>query len=81
METTTTTKTALDVLIGLYDFHTKLFYNVLLNISDSDANNRMGTKANHIAWIVGSLVYGRYVLANAIGVDMKQTSDKILPQR
>ena len=74
---TTTTKTALDVLIGLYDFHTKLFYNVLLNISDSDANNRMGTKANHIAWIAGSLVHGRYFLANALNIDKKQSTGKL----
>ena len=44
-------KTSTEVLINLDDFHTKLFYNVLVDISDKDANNRLGTKANHIAWI------------------------------
>jgi hypothetical protein len=77
METTTAKKTSTDVLIGLYDFHTKLFYNVLVDISDKDANNRLGTKANHIAWIAGSLVQGRYSIANAIGIDKRQTSDKL----
>ena len=77
METTTAKKASTDVLIGLYDFHTKLFYNVLVDISDKDANNRLGTKANHIAWIAGSLVQTRYVLANALGIDKKQTSDKL----
>ena len=77
MATTTAKKTSTDVLIGLYDFHTKLFYNVLVDISDKDANNRLGTKANHIAWIAGSLVQMRYVLANAVGIDSKQTSDKL----
>ena len=77
METTTAKKASTDVLIGLYDFHTKLFYNVLVDISDKDANNRLGTKANHIAWIAGSLVHRRYALANALGIDKKQTSDKL----
>ena len=48
-----------------------------MGISDKDANNRLGTKANHIAWIAGSLVQGRYALANVLGNDMKQTSDKL----
>jgi hypothetical protein len=74
---TTTKKASTDVLIGLYDFHTKLFYNVLVDISDKNANNRLGTKANHIAWIAGSLVQARYVLANVLGSDKKQTSDKL----
>ena len=75
METTTAIKTSTDVLIGLYDFHTKLFYNVLVDISDKDANNRLGTEANHIAWIAGSLVHTRYTIANAIGINKKQASD------
>ena len=77
METITSKKASTGVLIGLYEFHTKLFYNVLVDISDKDANNRLGTKANHIAWIAGSLVHGRYALANAIGIDKKQTSDNL----
>ena len=77
METTEAKKASTGVLIGLYDFHTKLFYNVLVDISDKDANNRLGTRANHIAWIAGSLVNTRYVLANILGIGMKQTSGKL----
>jgi hypothetical protein len=77
METATAKKASTDVLIGLYDFHTKLFNNVLVDISDKDANNRLGTKANHIAWIAGSLVHGRHALANIVGIHKKQTSDKL----
>ena len=77
METTIAKKTSIDVLSSLYDLHTKLFYNVIVGISDKDANNRLGTKANHIAWIAGSLVQGRYALAKVLGNDMKQTSDKL----
>ena len=77
METTTAAKTSMDVLISLYDFHTKLFYNVTVDISDKDADNRLGTKANHVAWLAGSLVHARYALANAVGIDSKQTSDRL----
>jgi hypothetical protein len=77
METTIAKKTSIDVFSSLYDLHTKLFYNVIVGISDKDANNRLGTKANHIAWIAGSLVQGRYALANVLGIDNKQTSDKL----
>ena len=60
-------KTALDSrmysLVVLYDLHTKLYKNVLEDISDKDAHNRLNTKANHIAWIAGSLVYERHQLA------------------
>ena len=77
METMTLKKSATEVLIDLYDHHTKLFYNVLVDISDKDAANRLGTKANHIAWLAGSLVQGRYSLANAVGISLKQTSDAL----
>lgn len=77
MEAVTLKKSPVEVLTGLYDFHTKLFYNVTVNISDKDANNRLGTQANHIAWIAGSLVQGRYALANAIGIESRQTSHKL----
>ena len=64
-------------LIFLYDLHTKLFNNVIEGISDEDANNRMNTKANHVAWIAGSVVNGRFELARVAGVDIKQTSAEI----
>ena len=74
---TTTTKSPVDVLISFYDWHSKLYKNVLVDISDTDAQNRLGTKANHIAWIAGSLVQGRFAFANALHIDLKQTSDKL----
>lgn len=54
-------------LIVLYDMHTTFFSNVIDGISDEDAHNRLNTKANHIAWLAGSLVQERYELANALG--------------
>jgi hypothetical protein len=73
MQTLEQKTTALQAFIVLYDEHTKMFYNVLDGISEKDATNRLGTKANHIAWIAGSLVYQRYQLIKMSGgkVDYK----------
>ncbi len=77
METTTSKETSMQTLTNLYDWHTKLYKNAIDGISDNDAQNRLNTKANHIAWIAGSLVYGRYALANMVGLKLKQTSDEL----
>ncbi|MFA6275316.1 MAG: DinB family protein [Pedobacter sp.] len=64
-------------LIVLYDMHTTYFGNAIDGISDKDAHQRLNTKANHIAWISGSLVQGRYELANLLGLDLKQTAHEL----
>ena len=64
-------------LIFLFDMHTDFFSRVLEGISDKDAQNRLNTKANHIAWLTGSLVHERYEIANALGSGLKQTSDEL----
>jgi hypothetical protein len=74
MEQVAAKKPSLQVLINLYDFHTRIFNNVIVGVSDEDANKRLNTKANHIAWIIGSLVNARYDLANAIGLNQRQAS-------
>ena len=56
-------------LIVLYDMHTTYFANVIVDISDKDSHNRLNTKANHIAWLTGSLVEQRYEIANMLGSD------------
>jgi hypothetical protein len=61
-------------IMSLYDMQTTFFKNVLDEISDDDTHNRLGTKANHIAWLTGSLVEQRYELARELGLDQKQTS-------
>jgi hypothetical protein len=64
-------------LVVLYDMHTTYFSRVLEGISDGDAHIRLDTKANHIAWLTGSLVQERYELANMLGIDMKQAADDL----
>jgi hypothetical protein len=61
----------------LYDVHTGLFPNVIEGISDKDSQNRMGTKANHVAWLAGALVQQRVEIANVLGADFKQSADEL----
>ncbi|MEJ7827136.1 MAG: DinB family protein [Segetibacter sp.] len=64
-------------LVVLYDMHTTFFKNVLDGISDKDAHNRLNTKANHVAWLTGSLVEQRYEIANGLGADGKQAAHEL----
>lgn len=61
-------------LIILYDMHTTFFTSVLDGISDKDAHSRLNTKANHIAWLTGSLVQQRFEIANQLGIAQKQNA-------
>ena len=74
------TKTAsnrIPSLLALYDMQTTFFTSSIDGISDKDALNRMDTKANHIAWLAGSIVQQRYELAQMLGMDMKQEADDL----
>ena len=64
-------------LLVLYDMHTTFFKNVLEGIAEKDTHNRLNTKANHIAWLAGSLVEQRYGMANDIGIDKKQQGHEL----
>ncbi len=64
-------------LIVLYDMHTTYFANVIADISDKDSHNRLNTKANHIAWLTGSLVEQRYEIATRLGSDNKQAAHEL----
>ncbi len=73
-----TKSTRIESLLYLYDTHTTFFRNVLEGISDEDAHRRMESKANHIAWLAGSLVQQRYELANLLtGESHKQKADDL----
>ena len=64
-------------LVVLYDMHTTFFKSALDGISDEDAHKRLDTKANHIAWLTGSLVQQRYEIANMLGKEGKQAADEL----
>lgn len=64
-------------ILAMYDMQTQYFFSVLDGISDDDAHQRLGTKANHIAWLSGSLLQQRYELANLLGSDKKPRSNEL----
>ena len=64
-------------LVVLYDMHTKFFNSVLDGISEKDTHNRLNTKANHIAWLTGSLVQQRYEAAKELGIDQAQAANDL----
>ena len=76
MEIKTTNK-RMYALIGLYDLHTNFFSAALEGISEEDATKRLDTKANHVAWIAGSLVQERFELANMLGEDLKAAAAEL----
>jgi len=79
---TTTMKTTpkdsrLFSIIVLYDMHSDFLHKALDGISDDDAHNRLGTKANHVAWIAGSLVEQRFELANMLGLQTQHAAHEL----
>jgi hypothetical protein len=73
METKTISKKSVESFMDLYDLHSQLFLNVIKDISDTDANNRLNTKANHPSWLAGSLVQERFETVQILGKDLKPT--------
>lgn len=67
----------METVLATYDLQTSYFFRVLDGISDEDAHQRLGTKANHIAWLSGSLVQQRYDLATLLGMDKKPRSNEL----
>ena len=74
MEPLTVTDNRMFSIVVLYDMHTKFFKSALEDISDEDAHKRLETKANHVAWLTGSLVEQRYEIANSFGINAKQAA-------
>ena len=64
-------------LIYLYDMHTAYFNNVLEGLSDQDAHKRLNTRANHIAWLAGSLVHERFELAGTFGKPQQERAQAL----
>jgi hypothetical protein len=74
MMSTQTASIRLTGLLDLYDMQTTHFKNALDGISDRDAHQRLDTKANHIAWLAGSIVQQRFEIANQLGLAEKQAA-------
>jgi hypothetical protein len=63
---------AISALAGQFNLQTRLFKNVLEGISDKDATRRINGHMNHIAWLAGHIVSTRYMLANALGLNVQE---------
>ena len=72
-----TQSTRMESLIALYDIQTNYFLQAIEGISDADAHNRLSTKANHVAWLAGSLVEQRYDMAKQAGTELKHTGSAL----
>ncbi|MBE2227420.1 MAG: DinB family protein [Ignavibacteria bacterium] len=62
----------IEPLLFLYDLHTQLFPNVITGITHEDAHKRLDSKANHAAWIAGTLVQQRVDIINDLGGKAEQ---------
>jgi hypothetical protein len=71
-----TSSTRMQAIIDLYDMQTTYFKSVLEGIKDEDAHNRLNTRANHVAWLTGSLVEQRYELANYLSIAGNQSAQE-----
>lgn len=59
-------------LLDLFDLQTRLFNNVVQGISDTLSISRISEHNNHVAWLTGHTVSTRYMLANALGMQLNE---------
>ncbi len=77
MQQVSTASTRMYALIVLFDMHTDYFHRVLDKIDDKDRHNRLNTKANHMAWLTGSLVEERFEMAALFGKKQQQKAHEL----
>jgi hypothetical protein len=76
METKTASNRTI-ALLTLFDYQTGFFTKALDGISEEDMYNRLNTEANHPAWLTGSLVQQRFMMAKETGSGLVQTGDEL----
>lgn len=75
---TTTESTRMTGLLAMYDLQTPFFDKVLEDLSDEDAHKRLHPKANHVAWLAGSLVQQRFDIAGLLaGSEHRQAANDL----
>jgi hypothetical protein len=74
---TQTASTRTKALLTLFDYHTGFFAKALAGISAEDMHNRLNTQANHPAWLAGSLVQQRFMMASETGTGLRQTGEEL----
>ena len=76
METKTSSRRT-EGFLSLFDMQTTFFKRALDGITEKDAYERLNTKANHIAWLAGSLVQQRYLMIQETNPGLKSTGDEL----
>ncbi|MES2688939.1 MAG: DinB family protein [Bacteroidota bacterium] len=76
METKTASRRT-EGLLTLFDMQTTFFTRAIEGISEKDTYNRLNTEANHIAWLTGSLVHQRYLMATEANPQLKQHGEEL----
>lgn len=74
---TKTASSRIEGLLTLFDMQTTFFERAIDGISEEDAYKRLNTKANHIAWLTGSLVQQRFLMTTETNPGLKQTGDEL----
>ena len=64
-------------LVVLYDLQTEFYKSAIDGISAQDALERLNTKANHVAWLAGSIVQERYEMIKILGKDVVSSSEEL----
>jgi hypothetical protein len=75
--TTKTASSRTEGLIALFDIQTDFLARALEGITEDEMHNRLGTKANHMAWIAGALVAQRYTMVSETHPEMKQATGEL----
>lgn len=74
---TKTASTRTEGLLTLFDMHTTFFSRAIEGLSEEDMYNRLNTKANHMAWLTGSLVAQRYYMIQDTHPELKQFGEAL----
>jgi hypothetical protein len=72
-----TASSRMEGLLTLFDLHSPFFSRAIEGVSEQDMHNRLNTKANHMAWLTGSLVQQRYWITSERNPDLKQNGDEL----
>ena len=74
---TQTASNRTSALLTLFDYQTTFFPRALDGMSEEDMHNRLNTQANHPAWLAGSLVAQRFMMASETGTGLRQNGEEL----
>jgi len=65
-------KSPIAALISQFELQTRLFNNVLENITDEQSSKKLTEDTNHLSWLTGHVLSSRYMLANVLGLAVNE---------